>query len=314
MTTKTLLSIGECMAELQLAKEGLYSLAFGGDTLNTAWYVRALTHPRDVAVEYYTAVGDDPLSKQMMEFLRDHHVGTQFVREIAERNVGLYLISLEGAERSFTYWRSASAARLLAEDENKLVAALSKADVIYFSGITLAILEPEHRQVLLKVLQDMKAGGATVTFDSNSRRRLWPSDQAMKEATLAGYGVATLALPTFGDEQALFGDETPAKCAERIAGFGVAEVIVKDGGKPTHLLVDGKLAKVVPEQVEDILDTTGAGDSFNAGYLAARMAKVNSVDAVKLAHTVAGRVIRGRGALLDMKGFSDLRVAWQEVT
>ena len=70
----------------------------------------------------------------------------------------------------------------------------------------------------------------------------------MKETTLAGYGVATLALPTFDDDQALFGDESPARCAERIAGYGVAEVIVKDGGKPAHLFVDGKLSTVTPER------------------------------------------------------------------
>ena len=308
MTTKTLLSVGECMAELQLAKDGLYSLAFGGDTLNTAWYVRSLTHPSDVAVEYCTAVGGDPLSKQMMAFLRDHNIGTQFIREIAERNVGLYLISLNGAERSFTYWRRSSAARLLAEDGKKLAAAFSKADVIYFSGITLAILEPEHQQVFLKLLRDIKARGAMVAFDSNMRRRLWPSVQAMKEATLAGYGVATLALPTFEDDQALFGDANPAECAKRIAGYGVREVVVKDGSRPCHVLVAEKLSTVAPNPVGRILDTTGAGDSFNSGYLVARMANQLPIDAAKLAHEVAGRVICGRGALLDMALFADLRL------
>ena len=308
MTTKTLLSTGECMAELQLAKEGLYSLAFGGDTLNMAWYVRALTRPQDLNVEYLTAVGSDPLSKQMIAFLARHKVGTRLIREIPERNVGLYLVSLAGAERSFTYWRSSSAARLLAQDKEYLGAALSKADVIYFSGITLAILEPNHRQDFLVALREARALGAMIAFDSNTRRRLWPSDEAMKQAAIEGYKVASLALPTFEDDQALFGDANPVDCAKRIADYGVKEVVVKDGSRPCHILVEKKFSAVAPDPVAGILDTTGAGDSFNSAYVAARMAGRSPVDSARLAHKVAGRVICGRGALLDMALFADLRL------
>jgi 2-dehydro-3-deoxygluconokinase len=307
--SKTFISIGECMAELQVRDEGLYRLGFAGDTLNTAWYMRALTHPKAVTVEYATAVGTDSLSSKMLAFLKANGVGTRFIKEISDRTVGLYLITLTGAERNFTYWRSASAARLLAESKEILCAALSHADAIYFSGITLAILSPGHRRNLLSVLQEMKLRGATIAFDSNARRRLWPSDQAMKAAMIAGYKASTLALPTFSDDRALFGDATPADCAKRIAGYGVGEVVVKDGGKPCAVLLGAKLFSVAPEPVQDIVDTTGAGDSFNAGYLAARMSNREPVDAAKLGHRVAGRVIREPGALLAMASFSDLVAA-----
>ena len=308
MTAKTLLSVGECMAELQMAGDGLYGLAFGGDTLNMAWYVRALAQPQEVDVEYLTAVGSDPLSKQMVAFLARHKVGTRLIREFPDRNLGLYLLSLAGAERSFTYWRSSSAARLLAQDREHLTAALSGADVIYFSGITLAILEPEHRQDFLEALRKAKALGAIVAFDSNTRRRLWPNDEAMKQAAIEAYQAASLALPTFEDDQVLFGDANPIDCAKRIAGYGVREVVVKDGSRPCHVLVEGKSSAVASDPVAGILDTTGAGDSFNSGYIAARMADWSPIDAAKLAHKVAGRVICGRGALLDMALFADLRL------
>ena len=306
MKQKTFISIGECMAELQAREDGLYRLGFAGDTLNTAWYMRALTRPQDVAVDYVTAVGTDPLSAKMLAFLKANGVGTRFIQEVSDRTVGLYLITLTGAERSFTYWRSSSAARLLAADKDVLNAALSHADAIYFSGITLAILSPAHRRNLLSVLREMKARGATIAFDSNARRRLWPSDGAMRSAMIAGYKVSTLALPTFSDDQALFGDATPADCAKRIAGYGVKEIVVKDGGHPCVVSVGTNLFSVTPEQVQDIVDTTGAGDSFNAGYLAARISGQEPLDAAKLGHRVAGRVIRKRGALLAMASFSDL--------
>jgi 2-dehydro-3-deoxygluconokinase len=308
MTVATFISIGECMAELQLARDGLYSLGFGGDTLNTAWYMRALTDSGATAVEYFTAVGSDQLSKNLLGFLKENGLGTRFIAENPDLNLGLYLITLAGTERSFTYWRSASAARLLAEDERHLRSALSQADTIYFSGITLAILSPPHRRTFLTVLREMKSLGLTIVFDSNARRKLWPTQAAMKKAVIAGYRVATRAMPTFDDDSTLFGDADPAACARRIAGLGVSEVVVKNGSEPCTILAKGELSTVESHPVSGIVDTTGAGDSFNAGYMAARMAGKLPGEAAAFAHRVAARVICGRGALLDMAKFSDLRV------
>ena len=308
MTKLSFRSVGECMAELQLATDGLYGLAFGGDTLNTSWYVRAIAAADKIDLEYVTALGSDPLSDRLMSFLKDHQIGTKFIREVPDRNIGLYLISLAGAERSFTYWRNYSAAKLLAENLPLLSRALSGADVIYFSGITLAILAPEHRQILLRELQSLKARGSIVAFDSNARPRLWFSEQDMKEATVLGYRSSTIALPTFADEQAIFGDATKADCARRIASYGVREVIVKDGALSSCGLIDGEVIEATPPPVTNAVDTTGAGDSFNAGYLVGRMAKLEPRAATCLAHKVAGRVICHRGALVPMSLFSDLRL------
>ena len=295
------------MAELQLAREGLYSLAFGGDTLNTSWYVRALADPAALEVEYVSAVGRDPMSGQLLDFFKANEIGSAFVRTIVDRNLGLYLISLAGAERSFTYWRSSSAAKLLAEDRDHLAAVLSGADVIYFSGITLAILAPAHLEILFDVLQHARGSGTTIAFDSNIRPRLWASAEEMKQATVRGYQAATVALPTYPDEQALFRDASPRAAAQRIADYGVAELIVKDGDNAACGLVGDEAFEVAPQAVTSIIDTTGAGDSFNAGYLVGRMAKMSPAASAALGHRVAGRVIGHRGALTPMAQFADLR-------
>ncbi len=63
--------------------------------------------------------------------------------------MGLYLIELDGVERSFSYWRKDSAARRLADDTSWLANAIADANLIHLSGITVAILETTARHRLI---------------------------------------------------------------------------------------------------------------------------------------------------------------------
>lgn len=300
-------SIGECMVELAPQADGLYQRGFAGDTLNTAWYLRALLDREQSLVKYVTAVGTDALSDEMVRFIANAGIETSAIERIADRTVGLYLITLNGAERSFTYWRNESAAKLLASVGPRLDVALADIDVAYFSGITLAILSPEHRRTLFKSLAKVRARGGHVVFDPNLRLRLWPDRASMAAAIIEGYRAATIALPTSPDDAELYGDADALGTADRISALGVDEIIVKAGADPTLVRAGGLDAWVAAERVDQPVDTTGAGDSFNAGYLAARLAGGRSpAEAVRHGHLVASRVIQARGALIDMGLVADL--------
>ncbi len=300
-------SIGECMVELAPQAGDLYRRGFAGDTLNTAWYLRALLDRQRSLVKYVTGVGTDALSDEMVRFIAAAGIDTSAIERMAGRTVGLYLITLEGAERSFTYWRNESAARLLASIGARLDAALSDVDVAYFSGITLAILSPEHRRTLLQSLAKVRARGGAVVFDPNLRLRLWPDRATMAAAITEGYRAATIALPTSPDDAELYGDADASGTADRIAALGVPEIVVKAGAEPTLVRAGGVDTWVAAERVDHPVDTTGAGDSFNAGYLAARLAGgLAPADAARHGHAVAARVIQARGALIDMGLVADL--------
>lgn len=300
--------IGECMVELAPAGGGLFRQGFAGDTLNTAWYLRALLPTDARKVRYISAVGVDAISEAMLGFLAGHGIDTASIARLPDRTVGLYLIALNGAERSFTYWRSASAARQLAADQVRLALALDGAAVAYVSGITLAILDPASRARLFEVLADLRRRGGTVVFDPNIRPRLWDSAATMAAVISEGYKAATIALPTFPDDAVLYGDASPRDTARRIADLGVREIVVKDGANPALVWVDGNQTSVSSSPVSHAVDTTGAGDSFNGGYLAARVAGRPPLEAARLGHDVAARVICERGALATMSLFADLMV------
>lgn len=294
-----ILSIGECMVELApLAESGTFRMGFAGDTFNTAWYLRRqLT--ADWQVDYLSAIGQDAVSDRMLAMFVDAGIGTGHVARLADRTVGLYLIELRNGERSFAYWRGQSAARELAADPARLDAALAGAQLAYLSGITLAILATDHRANLLAALASFRAAGGLVAFDPNLRPRLWPSPQVMCDAIMQAAAIADIALPSYEDEAAFFGDPDPEATLCRYRTAGVGMVVVKNGVGP--ILAGSTAASYThtPIPAPEVVDTTAAGDSFNAGFLAAHLKGVPMHEAIAKGATLAARVIGARGALVD---------------
>lgn len=292
---KAIASIGECMLELSGAGEE-WRMGHAGDSFNTLWALRALL-PAEWETDYVSAFGDDPFSDAQLAFFAAHGIGTAASPRLEGERPGLYAITLTGAERSFTYWRADAAARRLADDPALLAQSLAGRAVIYFSGISLAILGEKPRAALVEAVAAARMAGSLVVFDPNHRPLLWRSADEAREAVTRALAVTDMALPTFSDEEALFGDATPEDTVARLRAEGVGEIAVKNGAEAALVAAGGRLLSVPAVEVEDPLDTTGAGDSFNGGYLAARLLGHEPVEAARRAHRVAAGVVRVRGAL-----------------
>ena len=192
------------MAELApLDRSGEFKIGYAGDTFNTAWYLAQIAP--DIEIDYLPAVGDDRISHEMRAFMRASGINDTHIREIAGATVGLYLIHLVNGERSFSYWRGQSAAKQLAVDSHALEQAMKEADLIYFSGITLAILDTHSRENLFSALSRARATGKCVAFDTNLRPRLWSSADEMKRVIMQAASHSDIVLPSFDDEAEWFG-------------------------------------------------------------------------------------------------------------
>ncbi len=306
-------SIGECMIELSAGNGAGWRMGFAGDTFNTAWYVRAIL-PRESRVAYVTGLGDDPFSDKMRDVIAEAGVETDRLRKVPGRRPGLYAITLKEAERSFTYWRGESAARCLADDPAWLKRALGHAGLLYFSGITLAILAPTARRRLLKAVGDARKAGATIAFDPNYRPVLWPDKKTAAAAVEAAFRVTDIALPTLSDAHDLFGDRTESRAAKRLTEAGVGEFVLKNGEKPALVFGDGQYGKVLPGKPKRLVDTTGAGNSFSGAYLAGRITGLDPICAARLGHRVAAEVVGVHGALAKIDGAKALKAAKSKAT
>jgi len=291
------LSIGECMVELSQAGEGLLRKGFAGDTFNTAWYARACLPPA-WSVDYFTALGDDPMSDEMVAFMGKAGIGTDLICRIKGKTPGLYMINLRNGERSFSYWRDSSAARSLAADPDRLREAVESADVVYFSGITLAILSHDDVETLLAEIRRAKAVGKFVVFDPNIRPRLWSSYDIMHTTISEGGRASSLVMPSFDDEAAHFGDASIEATIERYRGLGASHVVVKNGAEGATLRFADEQTHVPAEKVKKVVDTTSAGDSFNGAFLAHYLENRDAPAAARFGAKIAARVVSEHGALV----------------
>ena len=302
-----ILSIGECMIELARESDGRYALAFGGDTFNTAVYLARLGGH----VSYLTALGNDPYSGQVIDLAHSEGIGTDYTQIVEGRSAGLYLIETDNGERSFWYWRESAPAREIFSERNaaKSLAALEQADVIYLSGITLSLYPPKDLKTLADGLASAKSHGTKVVMDSNYRPRGWPDGRAhAKEVFQQFWALADIALPTFDDEQALWDEQSPKDTTERLTALGVSEVCVKIGPDGAYVASEGQRHHVATEIIASPVDTTAAGDSFNAAYLAARLSNRAPAESVAIANRLAGIVVSHRGAIAPKSATNQVKL------
>jgi len=290
--------IGECMVELRAVAEDTFARSYAGDVYNTAVYLKRSLP--GASVQFLTATGDDAMSEAMRRRWNEQGIDDALAFSVEGGSAGLYLIETDAfGERSFHYWRRHSAAkRWLALLEAGGDSALRGADIVYFSGISLAILEPDERPAAIELLRRLRTHVGRIAFDPNVRLRLWQSPHAAAQCMRAALSACDIALPSAEDLASLFQVDEPMRQVELLMGMGVSEAAVTVGADGC-VVAHGDVRTQLPGlRVERVVDTSGAGDAFNGAYLASRLQGNPPEDAAKAALLVASRVVTHAGAIV----------------
>ena len=309
MTTRVA-CVGECMIELREQPDGLLSRGFGGDTLNTALYLARL----GVMVDYVTALGTDSFSAAMLRAWQAEGVGTGLVLQLPGRLPGLYLIQTDASgERRFSYWRDSAPVRRLfdAPDAARIEAFLPEYDLIYLSGITLSLFDAAGRGRLFDALDRARSRGGRVAFDTNFRPRGWPDHALARAIYDQMLARSDIVLASVEDHALLFQeggrDQTEATVSPMrwLDRAGNAEIVLKLERLGCRVL-SGETDMVVSYMpAASVVDTTAAGDSFAAGYIAARLSGATPDTAARAGHRLARIVVSHPGAIIPLAAMPD---------
>jgi 2-dehydro-3-deoxygluconokinase len=288
----SVLSIGECMLQLREERKGKFAQGFGGDSLNTAIYLSRL----GIKSSYLTALGDDEWSNDMLAMWQKEGIDTSLVRQVPGRMPGLYIIqNAASGERRFSYWRERSPAREIFDYDNQSLAqSFMQHEWIYFTGVTLSLYSAEGRALLFDYLQRANDAGAWIVFDTNFRERGWPDLAEKDKAFRQAIEIADILFASHEDMQGIFGRAGEAmfeiaKCVEKVLKLpdASARVVYRNHDEVA-----------APLPVKKVIDTTAAGDSFAAAYLAARIKNKPPLLAAADGHLLANAVIQHPGAIL----------------
>jgi 2-dehydro-3-deoxygluconokinase len=303
-------AIGECMLEVQANGFGPSVLSYGGDTFNTAVYLRRCAASTQIEVSYATGLGTDHLSQTLRKEWEALGLNLNTMEYIEGRLPGMYLIETDSkGERTFHFWRENSAARayfrasLTALEKN-----LAQFDCLYFSGISLAILNEASRTRLFALLKQAQLNGSRVVFDNNFRPKLWPDRKLAQTVYLQAFATCHTAMITLDDHQAVFDCCSLDNALAHAQSLSIPEVVIKRGADNTLVRQESSSEwhSIPTLSVNQVIDTTAAGDSFAAGYLSRRLCGNSADIAAAFGNALAARVIQHRGALIPMDAMKDL--------
>ncbi len=273
--------------------------SFAGDVLNTAVYLKRTFS--ELNPYFISAVGSDRLSTEMIDFIEQEQINTDFVFRSKEKNAGLYAIETdEFGERSFTYWRENSAARdIMSFIGKEVVNSISTGDMVFFSGISLAVITPTDRAKFWLFIQTLKERGAKLVFDPNYRVRMWQNPEEAKAQFEQAFSCADIILPGVDDFEQLYGLTTTDAVFEFCKQYQLDELVIKNGEAGVFVYINEQAYHFQITPVDNVIDTTSAGDSFNGVYLGARAKGFDLEQAISLASEAAGFVIQHHGAIVE---------------
>lgn len=260
-----IITIGETMAVMvpdgkgRLSDVDGFGLQIAGAESNTATGIARLGHE----AAWISSLGADELGYYVLKSIEKEGVDVSLVNIDKNHRTGLMLKEFIGDATTVYYYRENSAASHLSP-ESIPFDKINDAKIIHLTGIT-PVLSESCREAVGSLFKWAKECGKLVSFDPNIRRKIWYGKDytPMLREMLESCDIALLGL---SEARELYGIDDAEKVAKMLTDKGVKYVAVKDGGNGALCATADESVFLPPEKC-NFVDSVGAGDGFNSGFL-----------------------------------------------
>jgi len=264
--------------QAQLERSSTASLSIAGAESNVAIALARLGHH----CRFHSAVGGDPYGERVLRTLRSENIDTESVLVVPGEVTGLISRNCYAWREPDVFYHRNHSAFLAHSEAAADRVNFAPGDIFFTTGITLA-LGDGCRRATIRLIKKARKSGVPVCLDVNYRQKLW-SEAAFRQ-TLRPLlpDIRTLFL---GREEGkvLTQLSKPETMARQLLKEGVQEVIIKDGARGAwHFGAKIPPLHGKPFSLVHVVDPIGAGDAFNAGFLAATISGKIARNVYKLA-------------------------------
>ena len=299
------IAVGELLVDMigceytdAVAAAGKYQCVTGGSPANLAGNLARL----GVATALVATVGDDPLGHLLIEGVQKAGVDCRAVYKV-DAPTTLILVTKSKMVSDFIAYRTAD--RLISAPQLEIINQ-EPAKILHTTAFALSE-EPARSSILDALIRGADAG-AKLSVDFNYADKLWGSDRAAGQRVLATLCKAgAMVKMSEVDYERLFA-EPPSdvgSASRRIQALGASLVCLTLGPDGCHVTF-GETSFSLPANRVEVVDTTGAGDAFWAGFLAAHLDGFSWLECARAGRGLAERKLTRLGPVLDRLSVKDL--------
>jgi len=256
-------------------------------------------------VGFITRVSDDEFGKYILGVLRSEGIDVSRVKVDREARSGIYFIQrnypIPGRSSVIYYRKESAASRLSVDDIDPDY--IRKAKLFHLTGITPA-LSKSCREASFKALDVAYHSDVKISIDTNIRLGLWSKEEA-RETLMPMLKKANIILIEPQDAEILLKKREPKEIAEDLLSMGAEVVVVKLGAEGAFACTEDEEA-MKPAFRVPIVDVTGAGDAFAAGFISSLMRGKTLEEALEAGNAAGALAITVKGDFENIPSHEDL--------
>ena len=291
-----MLTIGEMVVDFisaektdTLSNASTFRRYLGGSPANIAVYVSKLGG--ESAVIAKTGIG--AFGQFLKSELQRHGVTTEYLSMDHRTHTTVIFVSSTSATPDFEEFRSGD---YLLRPEEVSEEAISRTRVVHAS--TFALSREPCRSAVLWAFRKAREMGKIVSLDPNYSRRVWPDQKEARRVIREAYRYVNVTKPSSDDARRVFGPEyAPEQYIQKFHDLGAETVVFTMGEEGNLISENGKTTAHVPSRPVEVVDATGAGDAFWAGFLTATLDGNPTERSALFAREIVERKLRTKGPL-----------------